>query len=575
MLQNIKLRTRLFGMPLVTSVILAFIGWNGLRTLQETTDTMRQRARFQSSVGSVVTIIRDAQRDLQHEVQEWNNILIRGHQRADLDTYSASFDELEQDVQQALATVADSLKALNFDIAPVVQLRQDHANLGKQYRDALRQFEPGRTASTQLVDRAVRGLDRPVIDGMDAIARSVQTEGFARVTAMRNAAAADTERQRLFMVVALVVAILLGLGHALSTIRSVTKPIGELVLIADRIARGDLRQVTGATRNDETGHLQRAMRTMADSLSQTISQVRLASETLTGASAQVAATAQQLAQGTNEQAASVEETTASLEEMNASITQNADNSRATEQTAAKGARDAEESGRVAAETTLAMKTIAQKISIIEDIAYQTNLLALNAAIEAARAGEHGKGFAVVATEVRKLAERSQAAANEISALAISSVSVAERSGALLAELVPAIRQTAELVQEVAAASREQAAGVQQINSAMSQVDHVTQRTASAAEELASTAEEMAAQAESLRQIVSVFKVPEQEQSASGSARQRAARPGATPAPAQRISREPPTLPPSLRAPSQRGNGKTATEGGGGGSPNDDRNYSRF
>jgi methyl-accepting chemotaxis protein len=202
----------------------------------------------------------------------------------------------------------------------------------------------------------------------------------------------------------------------------------------------------------------------------------------------------------------VEETTSSLEQISASIRQNAENSRQTEQLAVSGSKEAEESGRTVKQTVVAMRNIAEKVSIIEEIAYQTNLLALNAAIEAARAGEHGRGFAVVATEVRKLAERSQSAAKEISGLAASSVGVAERSGQLLDELVPRIRKTADLVQEVSAASAEQSSGVAQINRAMSQVDQVTQRNASAAEELASTAEEMAAQAEGLQQLVSHFRL---------------------------------------------------------------------
>jgi methyl-accepting chemotaxis protein len=240
----------------------------------------------------------------------------------------------------------------------------------------------------------------------------------------------------------------------------------------------------------------------------------------------VSSSSQSLSQGTSEQAASVEETTASLEQMNASITQNAENSRQMETMAGKGVRDAEEGSRVVSETVDAMKTIAEKIVIIEEIAYQTNLLALNAAIEAARAGDYGKGFAVVATEVRKLAERSQTSAQEISSLAAGSVKVAERSGKLIAELVPSIRKTAELVQEVAAASAEQATGVSQMNRAMMQVDTVTQRNASASEELSSTAEEMNAQAEALTQLMAFFLLKDEN-----GRKQRRAAPAAPAAPA--------------------------------------------
>ena len=170
--------------------------------------------------------------------------------------------------------------------------------------------------------------------------------------------------------------------------------------------------------------------------------------------------------------------------------------------ATKAAADAAEGGEAVKATVTAMKQIAQKISIIDDIAYQTNLLALNAAIEAARAGEHGKGFAVVAAEVRKLAERSQVAAQEIGTVASGSVELAERAGALLTEIVPSIKKTSDLVQEISAASQEQSAGVGQINSAVTQLSATTQQNASSSEELAATAEEMSGQAEQLQQTMS-------------------------------------------------------------------------
>ncbi len=317
---------------------------------------------------------------------------------------------------------------------------------------------------------------------------------------------ATTSTIRSTMLVILLLGVVVGVLVSLAITRSITGPLGEVVRLVERVAAGDLREAPVVDRRDEAGRLQAAIKAMTERLAQVIGEVRGGADALSGAAAQVSATAQALSQGTGEQAASVEETTSSLEEMNASITQNAENSRQTEQMAAQGAKNAEEGGRAVQETVVAMKSIAERISIIEEIAYQTNLLALNAAIEAARAGDHGKGFAVVAAEVRKLAERSQKAAGEIGSLATSSVQVAEKSGKLIVELVPAIRKTADLVQEVSAASQEQSVGVNQVSKAMGTVDQVTQRNASAAEELSSTAEEMSSQAESLQQLMGFFQV---------------------------------------------------------------------
>jgi methyl-accepting chemotaxis protein len=290
--------------------------------------------------------------------------------------------------------------------------------------------------------------------------------------------------------------------------RGITRPVKAMADHLGEMAQGggDLTRRIEIISHDEVGQMASSFNLFVKKLEEIIGEVRTSSDGIASAATQVATSAASLSQGTSEQAASIEETTSSLEQMSASITQNAENSRQMEQMAVKGARDSEESGGAVRESVVAMKQIAEKISIIEEIAYQTNLLALNAAIEAARAGEHGRGFAVVATEVRKLAERSQTAAQEIGGLAANSVGVAERSGELLRELVPAIKKTAELVQEVTASSREQSSGVTQINQAMTAVDTVTQRNAASAEELSSTAEELAAQSEALQQLMAFFRV---------------------------------------------------------------------
>jgi methyl-accepting chemotaxis protein len=314
------------------------------------------------------------------------------------------------------------------------------------------------------------------------------------------------QQARGLMIALAIVAFLLGAGVAFWVTRGITRPINQAVGVANALAEGDLSAKIEVNGKDETGQLLAAMQTMVGKLSQIISDVRSASDNLSSASEEVSATAQSLSQGASEQAASVEETSASIEQMSASIAQNTENAKVTDGMAGKASKEAVEGGEAVKHTVTAMKTIAGKIGIIDDIAYQTNMLALNAAIEAARAGEHGKGFAVVAAEVRKLAERSQVAAQEIGELAGGSVDMAERAGKLLDEMVPSIQRTSDLVQEITAASEEQASGVGQINSAMSQLNQATQQSASASEELAATAEEMSGQAEQLQTVMSFFKL---------------------------------------------------------------------
>ena len=285
---------------------------------------------------------------------------------------------------------------------------------------------------------------------------------------------------------------------------NMTQYLRDMGAVADQMSEGNLTvQVTPRSADDSFAN---AFVSMIEKLSRVIGDMRSGAQAITSASQQLTASAQSLSEGANDEAASVEETTSSLEEINSSVARNAANSREMETMAVKGAKDADESGRATQQMVAVMKTIADKVSIIEEIANQTNLLALNAAIEAARAGEHGRGFNVVATEVRKLAERSQAAAKEITRLTASSQEVAEASGAMLAEMVPSIRKTADLVQAVAAASAEQATGIEQVSRALGQVDDITQRNAAAAEELAAMAEEMSAQADTLARQVSFFRI---------------------------------------------------------------------
>ena len=286
----------------------------------------------------------------------------------------------------------------------------------------------------------------------------------------------------------------------------VIHPLNEVAQALHKTAQGDLTARIHTNRIDEIGTLLKSIQTMQEKLVEVVQKIKGNSDQISTAAAQVSDTARSLSSGASMQAASVEETSASVEEMAASINQNSENAQTTDNIAKESASAATEGGDAVSGTVNAMSQIAEKISIIEDIAYQTNMLALNAAIEAARAGEHGKGFAVVAAEVRKLAERSQRAASEISTLTGDSVKVAEKAGSLLEKMIPDITQTANLVQEITASSEEQSNGVGQISSAMQQLNGVTQQNAAGSEQLAATAEELQNRSTNLQQVVSFFRL---------------------------------------------------------------------
>ncbi|MBH5388872.1 methyl-accepting chemotaxis protein [Bradyrhizobium diversitatis] len=519
-----------FGVVILLSMIAGGVAYLKLNDMVATAEHLSARAGRLAKVGELQEAV------LLQVRAEKNTILAA---EADQDKFISQIAQLRERAMKVKDEVYSSASETGRKLIDTFAVAYANSNAVQD-----------QTLALAKQDKA-RATERSMTEGLKASTPAL-TAASDYINYVKKQMAAESEQAKVdggratlilisLILASLVIAIAAAVWMALSISRSLSSAVG----LADAVAIGDLSQKIDSFSNDEIGDLIKSLNTMTVNLNQTaavaneiaqgnltveakplsdkdtlglalermieklrqiVSEALTAAQNVSAGSQELSASAEQLSQGATEQASSAEEASSSMEEMAANVKQNADNANQTEKIAAQSAKDAEASGAAVGRAVSAMQTIAEKITIVQEIARQTDLLALNAAVEAARAGEHGKGFAVVASEVRKLAERSQAAAAEIGTLSTDTVKVAQEAGAMLSKLVPDIKKTAELVEEITAACREQDVGSAQINQAIQQLDKVGQQNASASEQVSSTSEELASQAEQLQSTIAYFRI---------------------------------------------------------------------
>ena len=514
------IKNRLILMSGLLSALLIAVGIYGLLALAEANQGASVALKSDRMLVHAVDTARAAQVDFKIQVQEWKNVLLRGYDTKLFDKYFGKFTKREASVQADLSSLKGMMQELDIPTEKVDQLLHKHAELGRKYRAALQSYDKGNPYSPRIVDKLVRGIDRPPTKAMDELVELIRADSNSRMDAIALQGASTYSSARLNYVLFIVAGVFFATIFAFFIIRAISRPLSTAVSFVDGVAAGDLRSDVEVVSKDEIGALLIAMNAMSDKLRYIVGDVRRKIDNMKNASQEIATGNTDLSERTEKQASSLEETASSMEQMTSTVKQTADNVRHAKQFADAAREQAESSGEVVtkavdamSEINTASKKIADIIGVIDEIAFQTNLLALNAAVEAARAGEQGRGFAVVATEVRNLAQRSATAAKEIKGLINNSVEkvdigsrLVDKSGETLVEIVGTVKKVSDIVTEIATAGQEQASGINQVNQAVMQMDEMTQQNAAMVEQVAAASRSMQEQALELSELMDFFKV---------------------------------------------------------------------
>ncbi|NUQ72296.1 MAG: methyl-accepting chemotaxis protein [Polyangiaceae bacterium] len=488
-------------------LVIGFIAIHGLRS--NVTDALHEMRLM----GEMVDAARSGQVHFKKQVQEWKNVLLRGHEPDAYREHLASFNDEARATEASLTQLREQMRRAGLAVEHVDHLLASHRALGAQYREALKDFTPEMPRAHAVVDAKVRGIDREPTNEMDDLVTRIEqrrAEISARIEA--NSDGLFARAQRLLTATA-AVSTLAAAVLMLLVSRSIVAPVRRMSAHLKEMAegKGDLTRRLAGLSTREIIDMGEQFNQFVETLSRIVADIRAGASIVSTAAEQVAQTSQLLSDGAQRQAISVTETSISLQKVSFAIAKNAETSLNVNEEAARATESTEESARAVAKTVRFIREITDRVSVIDDIAWRTNLLAVNATIEAAGAGDHGKGFSIIASEVRKLAEQSQAAAREMDALTASGADLSAQTGKLLGKLVPEIRRTADLVRDMAAAAEEEAIGVAEVTRVLRDVDEVTQKSAAAAEELSAMAEEMASQAAVLQSLADFFRTGKGEE----------------------------------------------------------------